>query len=155
MKTMKTIKIYTDGGCRGNHLSENIGAWGVYMECDGLTKELSGHSINTTNNKMELMGAIEGLKAVKSNKYKIELYLDSAYVLNGLTSWISNWKRNGWRTSSKKPVQNVELWKELDELRSKFDNIEYIKVKGHSGDYGNEIADKLLNKAMDKVSVTI
>lgn len=150
---MKVIKIYSDGGCRGNHLETNIGAWGVYMECGELTKELSGSAYNTTNNQMELKGAIEGLKAVKNKKYSIELYLDSAYVLNGLESWIDKWKLNNWMTSSKKPVSNVELWKELDEIRNTFSDIKYIKVKGHSGDYGNERADAILNKAMDEIKV--
>lgn len=150
---MKVIKIYTDGGCRGNQSDNNIGAWGVYMECGELTRELSGVEHNTTNNKMELKGAIEGLKAVKNKKYAVELYLDSAYVLNGLESWIYKWKLNNWRTSSKKPVLNMDLWKELDEIRNTFSNIKYIKVKGHSGHYGNEKADAILNKAMDEINL--
>lgn len=151
----KVIHVYTDGGCRGNHEDNNIGAWGVYMECGELTKTIAGATTNTTNNKMELQGAIEGLKAIKNRDLKVILYLDSAYVLNGLKTWIDkNWKPKGWRTSDKKPVKNVELWKELDELRSKFKDIEYVKVKGHAGVHGNEMADMALNEAMDNLKVS-
>lgn len=148
---MGLIKVYADGGCRGNQEKNNIGAWGVYMEYGDHKKELVGTARNTTNNIMELQGCIEGLKAIKRRDIPVEVYLDSAYVLNGLESWIDNWKKNKWRTSNKKPVKNKELWMELDSLRNEFKDIKYIKVKGHSGDYGNEKADKILNIAMDNM----
>ena len=149
---MKTIKIYTDGGCRGNQNNKNIGAWGVYMEYGDLKKELSGGAVDTTNNIMELTGCIEGLKAVKNKSLPVEVYLDSAYVLNGITSWIENWKKKGWRTANKKPVLNKELWVELDALKSQFTNIKFIKVKGHADNPGNNRADALCNETMDKLS---
>lgn len=145
----KIIKIYTDGGCRGNQSDKNIGAWGAYLVCGDKEKKISGFEENTTNNRMELKGAIEGLKCVNP-KFYVELYLDSNYVLQGLDSWINNWKKNNWKTSTKKDVLNKDLWIELDEIKSKFTNIKLIKVKGHSGNYGNEVADKLCNDEMDK-----
>ena len=148
---MEAIKIYTDGGCRGNQSDNNKGAWGVYMEYGNLTKELSGGAINTTNNIMELTGCIEGLKAVKNKSLPVEVYLDSAYVLNGITSWIENWKKKGWKTANKKPVLNKALWMELDALKSQFPNIKFIKVKGHSDNPGNNRADALCNEMMDKL----
>lgn len=147
----KVIHVYTDGGCRDNHKDINIGAWGVYMQCGSLEKTIAEATTNTTNNKMELQGAIEGLKAVKNRNMRVILYMDSAYVLNGISTWINNWKRNGWRTKDKKPVKNVELWKELDELRQQFSYIQYVKVKGHDGVRGNELADAALNEAMDRL----
>lgn len=149
---MSIIKIYTDGGCRGNQNETNIGAWAAYMEYGELKKEISGGAINTTNNIMELTGCIEGLKAVKNKNLPVEVYLDSAYVLNGITSWIDNWKKKGWKTANKKPVLNKELWVELDDLRSQFSNIKFIKVKGHSDNPGNNRADYLCNMEMDKLS---
>lgn len=147
----KVIKLYTDGGCRGNQSDNNIGAWGVYMVYGDVSKEIKGGEINTTNNIMELKGCIEGLKAIKNKTLPVEVYLDSAYVLNGITNWIEGWKKKGWRTANKKPVLNKELWIELDSERNKFNNIEFIKVKGHAGNEGNEIADRLCNEAMDEI----
>lgn len=147
----KVIKLYTDGGCRGNQSDNNIGAWGAYMVYGDVSKEIKGGEINTTNNIMELKGCIEGLKAIKNKTLPVEVYLDSAYVLNGITSWIEGWKKKGWRTANKKPVLNKELWIELDSERNKFNNIEFIKVKGHAGNEGNEIADRLCNEAMDEI----
>ena len=115
------------------------------------SKEIKGREINTTNNIMELKGCIEGLKAIKNKTLPVEVYLDSAYVLNGITNWIDGWKKKGWRTANKKPVLNKELWIELDSERNKFNNIEFIKVKGHAGNEGNEIADRLCNEAMDEI----
>lgn len=151
-KNMNIIKIYTDGGCRGNQSENNIGAWAAYMEYGEHKKEISGGAINTTNNIMELTGCIEGLKAVKNKNIPVEVYLDSAYVLNGITSWIENWKQKGWKTANKKPVLNKELWVELDNLKSQFSNIKFIKVKGHSDNPGNNRADYLCNVEMDKLS---
>ena len=116
-----------------------------------VSKEIKGGEINTTNNIMELKGCIEGLKAIKNKTLPVEVYLDSAYVLNGITNWIEGWKKKGWRTANKKPVLNKELWIELDSERNKFNNIEFIKVKGHAGNEGNEIADRLCNEAMDEI----
>lgn len=149
----KVIEIYTDGACRGNQNENNIGAWGVYLKCDDKVKELSGNTKNTTNNIMELTACIEGLKAIKNKKIKTKVYLDSAYVLNGITSWIKNWKNKGWRTSNKKQVLNKEFWIELDNLKSKFTDIEFIKVKGHSDNFGNIQADRLCNESMDKLEL--
>ena len=147
----KVIKLYTDGGCRRNQSDNNIGSWGAYMVYGDVSKEIKGREINTTNNIMELKGCIEGLKAIKNKTLPVEVYLDSAYVLNGITNWIEGWKKKGWRTANKKPVLNKELWIELDSARNKFNNIEFIKVKGHAGNEGNEIADRLCNEAMDEI----
>lgn len=149
---MKIIKLYADGGCRGNQNDTNIGAWGAYLEYGEYTKELTGGAINTTNNIMELTGCIEGLKAIKNKSIPVKVYLDSAYVLNGITSWIDGWKKKGWVNSAKKPVANKELWMELDKVRNEFKNIEFIKVKGHSDNAGNIKADLLCNQTMDSMS---
>lgn len=148
---MEYVHIYTDGGCRGNQEKNNIGAWGVYMTFKEHVKELKGSARNTTNNEMELIGCIAGLQAVKNKKAPTKVYLDSAYVLNGITSWINNWKKNNWKTSTKKPVVNKELWVELDRLKNEFKDIEFIKVKGHAGNFGNEQADRLCNEVMDRM----
>ena len=123
----KVIKLYTDGGCRGNQSDNNIGGWGAYMVYGDVSKEIKGGEINTTNNIMELKGCIEGLKAIKNKTLPVEVYLDSAYVLNGITNWIEGWKKKGWKTANKKPVLNKELWIELDSERNKFNNTEFIK----------------------------
>lgn len=147
------IELYTDGGCRGNQTDNNIGAWGAYMTYGEYVNEISGGATNTTNNIMELRGCIEGLKAIHNKNLPVVVYLDSAYVLNGITSWIENWKSNGWKTSKKQPVQNAELWIELDAIVSQFPNIQFVKVKGHSDNYGNIQADRLCNEMMDKLEV--
>ena len=115
------------------------------------TKELSGGDINTTNNIMELTACIEGWKAIKDKSISTIVYLDSAYVLNGITNWIKGWKKNNWKTSKKQPVLNRNLWIELDILKSLFDDITFKKVKGHSDDFGNIQADRLCNEYMDKL----
>ena len=149
------IEIWCDGGCRGNQSNKNIGAWGVYMKYKDHTKELSGGDVNTTNNIMELTACIEGLETIKDKSIPTIVYLDSAYVLNGITSWIKGWKKNNWITSKKQPVLNRNLWIELDTLKSKFDNIEFKKVKGHSDNFGNIQADRLCNEYMDKLEKVI
>ena len=106
---------------------------------------------NTTNNIEELKGCIEGLKAIKNKTMRTEVYLDSAYVLNGITQWIQGWKRNGWKNSKKQDVANKELWLELDYERNKFSNIEFKKVKGHSNDENNNKVDSWLNSLMDRI----
>ena len=143
---MKTVIIYTDGACRGN---PGPGGWGVLIEYGELSKQLYGGDVSTTNNKMELTAAIMALKEIKE-PCKIILYTDSKYVLQGIEEWIHNWKKRGWRGANKKQVKNIELWKELDELRDEH-NIKWNWVKGHSGDPGNEIADMLANRGIDEL----
>lgn len=144
------IIIYCDGGCRGNGKENNIGSWGYYLKCGDLVKEKSQAYRNTTNNKMELMGAIESLKAIKKKNMPTKVNCDSQYVVDGINSWIKNWKKNNWKTANG-PVKNQELWKELDSLVSQFDNIKFIKVKGHSDCEGNNRVDYLCNIAMDNL----
>jgi ribonuclease HI len=143
---MKTVIIYTDGACRGN---PGPGGWGVLVEYGELSKQLYGGDVSTTNNKMELTAAIMALKEIKE-PCEIILYTDSKYVLQGIEEWIHNWKKRGWRGANKKPVKNIDLWKELDELRDKH-NIKWNWVKGHSGDPGNETADMLANRGIDEL----
>ena len=143
---MKTVIIYTDGACRGN---PGPGGWGVLIEYGESRKQLYGGDISTTNNKMELTAAIMALKEIKE-PCEIILYTDSKYVLQGIEEWIHNWKKRGWRGANKKPVKNIELWKELDELRDEH-NIKWNWVKGHSSDPGNETADMLANRGIDEL----
>jgi ribonuclease HI len=145
------IYLYCDGGCRGNSEKVNIGGWGVLLEYRDYKKELCGGDKNTTNNKMELTSAIEGLKAIKNRKLPVEVIMDSQYVVKGITEWIYNWIKNNWKSSQKKPVENKELWIELFNLKKQFANIKFLYVRGHSGHYGNERADQLANIAMDKI----
>lgn len=149
---MAYITIYCDGGCRGNQDRENsIGGYGVVLEFNGIKKELYAGERNTTNNIQELKGAINALKALKTTRIPVKMYCDSAYVVNGINQWVSGWKKKGWKKADKKPILNLELWKELDSLVSLQSDIEILKVKGHNGDEGNERADFLANKAMDEV----
>ena len=149
---MQEIIIYTDGGCRGNAKDVNIGGWGAVLQYKGHVKELYGGERNTTNNKMELTGAIRALQAVKTTNIPIKLHCDSAYVVNGISQWVKGWKKKGWRKSDGKVVENIDLWKFLDELSSMQDDIEFVKVKGHSGIELNERADQLANLGMDEVT---
>lgn len=148
---MDKLIIYADGGCRGNQNTENIGGWGVVLKFKEKTKEIYGGERNTTNNKMELTAAIESLKGLKTNHIPIEIHMDSAYVVNGMNDWIHGWIKKNWRKSNKKPVENKELWIQLNELRNKQQNIQFLKVKGHAGVELNELADELANKAMDEL----
>ena len=143
MKTDKTVKIYTDGACKGN---PGPGGWGAYLSYGEHEKEIYGGEMQTTNNRMELQAVIEALRILK-NPSKVCLYIDSQYVKNGINLWISNWKKTGWITSSKKPVKNVDLWKPLDELVANHE-ITWIWVKGHAGNARNERADALANKGV-------
>ena len=143
-----SIKVYTDGACRGN---PGPGGWGVYIINGNQTEELYAGDPSTTNNKMEMQAAISALMHLKNANLSIDLYTDSNYLRQGITEWIYNWKKNKWRTSSKKPVANRELWIELDNLNSKM-NVNWNWVKGHAGDPGNEKADELANKGADSVS---
>ena len=145
---MKALEIYTDGACRGN---PGAGGWGVYLLYKNEKKELYGGKLNTTNNQMELTAVIEGLKVLKE-PCKVKLYTDSKYVMDGINSWIANWKKNNWKTASKKDVKNKDLWIELDAETCKHE-IEWIWVKGHSGNIGNEKADALANMGIDNLDV--
>lgn len=141
-----TIVIYTDGACRGN---PGPGGWGVVLSCKGSEKELYGGEPQTTNNRMELMAAIKALEALKGS-CKIRLSSDSQYVLKGITEWLPNWKKRNWQTAAKKPVKNADLWRRLDAAILIHD-IEWVWVKGHSGDPGNEQADRLANLGIDSL----
>jgi len=143
---MKTVNIYTDGACRGN---PGIGGWGALIEYGDTTKEYCGGLKETTNNQMELKAAIEGLKALKEPCI-VNLTTDSKYVMQGITSWIQNWKNNNWKNAAKKDVKNKELWIELDKYSEKHD-LRWFWVKGHSGHRQNEIADQLANKGIDNL----
>lgn len=143
---MNVIDIYTDGACKGN---PGPGGWGVLLQSGGTEKELFGGEANTTNNRMEMMAVIQALEALK-RPCKVNLHLDSKYVLQGITEWIAGWKAKGWRTASKQPVKNVELWQRLDALVSNSGHdIDWRWVKGHAGDPGNERADALANKGVE------
>ena len=144
---MNEVVIYTDGACKGN---PGPGGWGAWLKSGATEKELFGGELDTTNNRMELTAVIEGLGALK-RPCKVVLYLDSQYVRMGITEWIRGWKAKGWRTSTKQPVKNVELWQKLDKLVAEGGHeIDWRWVKGHSGDPGNERADMLANKGVDK-----
>ena len=132
------LKIYTDGACSGN---PGKGGWAAIILDDSNQSSISGSESNTTNNRMELMAPIMALKKIKK-KSEITIFTDSKYVKDGITDWIKKWKLNNWKSSNKKPVKNKDLWVELDNLTDKH-SIKWEWVKGHSGDYGNEIADKL------------
>lgn len=137
------VHMWTDGACKGN---PGPGGWGVLIKAAGREKELYGGEKVTTNNRMELMAVIEGLKTL-NRRCDVTLHVDSQYVKNGAQSWMKGWKRNGWKTSNKQPVKNVELWQALDEQLQRHD-ITWVWVKGHAGDPGNEKADELANKGV-------
>ena len=143
MPNNNKIKMYTDGACKGN---PGIGGWGVYVLRENDEIDLNGFDINTTNNKMELTAVIEGLKTLQ-NKSEVTIITDSQYVKNGINLWINKWKKNGWKTASKKPVKNKDLWKELDNLVREH-IVKWEWVRGHSGNPGNEKADLLANKGI-------
>ena len=143
---MKQVIIYTDGACRGN---PGPGGWGALIKFDSMEKEIFGGKNDTTNNQMELLAAIEGLATLKE-PCSVKLFTDSKYVMDGITQWIKNWKKNNWKTAAKKDVKNKELWQKLDYLISKH-QVQWHWVKGHSGDAGNEAADLLANKGIDSI----
>ena len=140
---MKTVEIFTDGACSGN---PGPGGWGAILRYNGKVRELSGGEALTTNNRMELTAAIQALSALKE-PCKVELYTDSNYVRDGISGWIEGWKRNGWRTSDRKPVKNAELWQALDEARRRH-QVTWHWVRGHSGHPENERADELARLGM-------
>jgi ribonuclease HI len=145
---MNTIDIYTDGACKGN---PGPGGWGVLLKSGGTEKELFGGEAATTNNRMEMMAVIQALEALK-RPCKVNLYIDSKYVLQGITEWIHGWKARGWRTAAKEPVKNVELWQRLDAaVTGGGHDINWIWVKGHAGDPGNERADMLANNGVSSL----
>jgi len=139
--------MFTDGACKGN---PGPGGWGVLLRSGKHEKELYGGESETTNNRMELTAAIEGLKALK-RPCQVELTTDSQYVRKGITEWMDNWKARGWKTAAKKPVKNADLWSELDELVQRH-QVNWHWVKGHSGHRENEIADELANKGVVELS---
>ena len=139
------LKIYTDGACRGN---PGVGGWGAILKYDNSIKEINGFSKQTTNNIMELTAVIKSLKQL-NRACNIIITTDSIYVKNGITEWVHNWKKNGWKTANKKPVKNKDLWIKLDSL-SKKHIIDWKWVKGHSGHLYNERADQLANEAIEE-----
>jgi len=143
----ETIVIYTDGACRGN---PGPGGWGVILRYKKLEKTLYGGELDTTNNRMELTAAIRGLEAINKPGYQVLLYSDSRYVLSGITDWLPDWKRRGWKTAAKKPVANQDLWQQLDALAQQH-SVEWHWVKGHSGNPDNERADQLANQGIDQL----
>ncbi|WP_303981224.1 ribonuclease HI [Dongia mobilis] len=140
---LKIVDVFTDGACSGN---PGPGGWGAILRYGAVEKELSGGEAATTNNRMELMAAIAAIEAMKSTTH-VRLHTDSQYVKNGITTWIHNWKRTGWKTSDKKPVKNVDLWQRLD-AAVKSHKVEWIWVRGHDGHVENERADALARAAI-------
>ncbi len=143
---MKLVEIYTDGACKGN---PGPGGWGAVLRYGEKEKHLFGGEKDTTNNRMELLAAIEGLSALKRS-CDVILTTDSQYVRKGITEWIAGWRKNGWKTAAKKPVKNADLWQRLDELSAKH-NVDWRWVKGHSGHAENELADQLANQGVEDV----
>ena len=143
---MSTVEIYTDGACRGN---PGPGGWAALLLSGTERRELSGAAMATTNNRMELMGAIGGIGALK-RRCLVKLYTDSKYVMQGYTEWLPGWKKRGWRTAAKEPVKNQDLWEQLDAAAAAQD-IEWHWVKGHSGHEHNEYVDQLANVAIDRL----
>jgi ribonuclease HI len=140
------VEIYTDGACKGN---PGVGGWGAWLKYNGNEKSIFGGEENTTNNRMEMTAVIRALEALKRPS-EVKLYTDSSYVQKGMIEWMAGWKSKNWRTANKKPVKNDDLWKQLDAL-SNLHQIEWIWVKGHAGNDGNERADQLANAGVEQV----
>ncbi len=140
------VEVYTDGACRGN---PGPGGWGVLLRYGGTEKELYGGEAETTNNRMELMAAIQALENLKRD-CKVSLTTDSEYVRKGITEWMANWKKRGWKTASKQPVKNKDLWQRLDKAATQH-QVEWHWVRGHTGHPENERADQLANKGIDEL----
>ena len=147
MTDKKQVVMYTDGACKGN---PGVGGWGVSLQYGQHHKELFGGEAETTNNRMELTAAIEGLKQLKQ-ACKVTIYTDSKYVMQGMEEWLAGWKARGWKTASKSPVKNVDLWQQLDDLVGKHE-VTWQWVKGHAGDEGNERADELANMGVAQIT---
>ena len=143
---MKRVEIFTDGACRGN---PGPGGWGVLLRYRGSERHLYGGEPDTTNNRMELRAAIEGLRALKE-PCEVSLTTDSEYVRNGISSWMDNWKQRDWKTAGRKPVKNRDLWQALDEQNQRH-RVEWHWVRGHTGHRENEIADQLANRGIDEL----
>jgi len=144
---VKTVEIFSDGACRGN---PGPGGWGVLLRYGKNERSLCGAEQDTTNNRMELTAALEGLKSLKE-PCSVILTTDSQYLRKGITEWIISWKAKGWKTSARQPVKNQDLWQAIDEIAQQH-NIEWHWVKGHTGHRENEIADQLANQAIDELS---
>jgi ribonuclease HI len=143
---MKQITAYTDGACRGN---PGPGGWGALLSWNDHKRELKGAEAQTTNNRMELSAAIAALEALRE-PCEVSIYTDSVYVQQGITQWLPGWRKRDWRTADKKPVKNQDLWQKLDAAAAKH-RVEWLWVKGHAGNVGNEAADRLANEAIDEM----
>ena len=141
---MESVKIYADGACKGN---PGPGGWGALLVKDGIEKELFGGESATTNNRMELTAAIRALDAL-TRACEVEIYTDSQYVQKGMTEWVNNWKRRGWRTADRQPVKNVDLWQQLETAAARH-KVSWHWVRGHAGHEGNERADALANRGVE------
>jgi ribonuclease HI len=148
-KTTPLVLIYTDGACRGN---PGPGGWGVSLHYGNIQKKLYGGDPNTTNNRMELMAAIQALESLK-RACEVHIHTDSKYVLQGITEWLPNWKKRNWKTASNHPVKNEDLWRRLDAATINH-SIKWLWIKGHSGNIGNELADQLANQGIDELQTT-
>ena len=146
MIVQSVVEIFTDGACKGN---PGVGGWGALLRFNGTEKELFGGEMLTTNNRMELLAVIRAIEAL-SRRCKVKVHTDSQYVQKGISEWIVNWKKRGWRTSDKKPVKNADLWQQLDALSIGHD-IEWLWVRGHAGHVENERADELANRGVESV----
>jgi ribonuclease HI len=144
--TNEIIEIFTDGACKGN---PGVGGWGALLRTKGKEREMYGGEAHTTNNRMELMGAIAALEVLTRPCY-VKLHTDSKYVQQGISEWVHGWKQRGWKTSSKQPVKNEDLWRRLDEATGRH-KIEWIWVKGHAGHAENERADQLANRGVEDI----
>lgn len=142
---MKVVTIYTDGACKGN---PGPGGWGAFLRYGDAEKEIWGGEAETTNNRMELMAAIAALELLKRES-AVELFTDSEYLRKGITEWLANWKKRGWKTAAKHPVKNADLWQRLDQVAQQH-RINWRWVRGHSGDPGNERADRLANRGVEE-----
>jgi len=142
----KMVDIFTDGACRGN---PGPGGWGALLRCGAEDKTIRGSEALTTNNRMEMMAVIKALQSLK-NSCDVNLSTDSQYVVKGITEWLPGWKKRGWKTASKQPVKNADLWREIDELANQH-RITWHWVRGHSGHTENELADQLANLAIDQM----
>ncbi|PCI22840.1 MAG: ribonuclease HI [Piscirickettsiaceae bacterium] len=142
----KKVHIYTDGACRGN---PGIGGWGASLHYNGTTKEIYGGEQLTTNNRMEMTAVIKALSLLKEPS-NLTINSDSKYIIDGINQWLPNWKKRNWKTTSKKPVKNVDLWQQMDQLLQQH-QVNWVWVKGHSGNLGNERADELANMGIDSL----